>query len=240
MYKVSCPRSAATPKEPIVDLSGFRLVDLTHVIVPETGDRPVHIERVPAPHAGPEGMWYIMHRVDMLLNHVGTHIEAPYHVRQEGMDVSQVPLESLCGSAAILDLTGVPAGGVVTRADMERAAQPAGGLQAGDIALLRFDYDYDPARIRHFAAEAVGYLVERGVKLVGTDLLGIEVPPEDPRLEEQYNHHQLLDHDICLIEQVAHLRQLTQPRVLVFALPIPIRGLDSFPTRVIALEAPSR
>ncbi len=222
------------------DLSRFRLVDLTHTIVPETGARPVHIERVPAPHAVPEGMWYIMHRVDMLLNHVGTHIEAPYHVRAEGMDVSQVPLEALCGSAAVLDLTGVPGDGVVTRADMERAAQPAGGLQAGDIALLRFDYDYRPESGRHFEAEAIGYLVESGIKLVGTDLLGIELPPGDPRLEDQYNHHQLLDNDICLIEQVAHLDQLTRPRVLVFALPIPIQGLDSFPTRVIALEELAR
>jgi arylformamidase len=223
-----------------MDIANYRIVDLTHTIVPETGERPVHIERVAAPHAVPEGMWYIMHRVDMHLNHVGTHIEAPYHVRQQGMDVSQVPLESLCGTAAILDLTGVPAGGVVTRTAMERAAEPAGGLQPGDIALLRFDYDYDPASIRHFEAEAIGYMVECGVKLVGTDLLGIEVPPDDPRLEDQYNHHQLLDNDICLIEQVAHLNRLTQPRALVFALPIPIQGLDSFPTRVIALEEPTR
>lgn len=217
-------------------LSGYRLVDLTHVIAPDTGARPVHIERVPAPHAVPEGMWYIMHRVDMALNHVGTHIEAPYHVRPEGMDVAQVPLERLCGEAVVLDLTGVPAGGTVTRADMERAALPAGGLRAGDIALLRFDYDYGPESSRHLEAEAIGYLVECGVTLVGTDQLGIELPPDDPRLEDQYNHHQLLDNDICLIEQVAHLSQLTRPRVLVFALPIPIAGVDSFPTRVIALE----
>ena len=219
-----------------MDLAAYRLVDLTHVIVPETGARPVRIERVPAPHAVPEGMWYIMHSLTMPLNHVGTHIEAPYHVRPEGMDVSQIPLEALCGSAAVLDLTGVPADGVVTRADMERAAEPAGGLRQGDIALLRFDYDFDAENTRHFEAEAIGYLVESGVKLVGTDLLGIELPADDPRLIDQHNHHQILDNDICLIEQVAHLDQLTQPRVTVFALPIPIQGLDSFPTRVIALE----
>jgi kynurenine formamidase len=220
-----------------MDLAAYRLVDLTHIIVPETGARPVRIERVPAPEAVPEGMWYIMHSLTMPLNHVGTHIEAPYHVRPEGMDVSQIPLEALCGSAAVLDLTAVPGGGVVTLADMERAAEPAGGLREGDIVLLRFDYDYGPESGRNFEAEAIGLLVERGVKLVGTDLLGIELPTGDPRLVDQYNHHQLLDNDICLIEQVAHLDQLTQPRVTVFALPIPIQGLDSFPTRVIALES---
>lgn len=219
-----------------MDLNSFRLVDLTHTIVPDEGARPIRIERVPAPMALPEGLWYIMHRVEMPLNHVGTHIEAPYHVDPEGMDVSQVPLERLCGTAAVLDLTFVAPGGVVTESDMVRAAVPAGGLHADDIALLRFDYDGDAANNRHFTAEAIAYLVATGVKLVGTDLLGIELPADDPRLAEQYNHHQLMTAGICLIEQVAHLNQLTKPRVTVFALPVPIQGLDSFPLRVIALE----
>ncbi|NLT72930.1 MAG: cyclase family protein [Chloroflexi bacterium] len=213
-----------------------RLVDLTHTIVPGEGARPIRIERVPAPEAVSEGLWYIMHRVEMPLNHVGTHIEAPYHVDPNGNDVSQIPLEQLCGTAAVLDLTSVPAGGVATEDDLRRAAEPAGGLHPGDIALLRFDYDYDAAHVRHFTAEAIGYLVSAGVKLVGTDLLGIELPAGDARLAEQYNHHQLMSAGICLIEQLAHLNQLARPRVTVYALPVPIKGLDSFPLRVVALE----
>jgi kynurenine formamidase len=72
--------------------------------------------------------------------------------------------------------------------------------------------------------------------LLGVDLGGIELPAGDPRLAAQYNHHQVLDNDICLIENVANLASLTKPRVNVFALPIPIKGLDSFPIRLIALE----
>lgn len=219
-----------------MDLASSRIVDLTHTIVHGEGARPIRIERVPAPMALPEGLWYIMHRVEMPLNHVGTHIEAPYHVDPDGMDVSQVPLERLCGTAAVLDLTFVAPGGVVTDADIVRAAGPAGGLHPDDIVLLRFDYDGDVANNRHFTAEAIGYLVATSVKLVGTDLLGIELPDDDPRLAEQFNHHQLMTAGICLIEQVANLNRLTLPRVTVFALPVPIQGLDSFPIRMIALE----
>jgi arylformamidase len=219
-----------------MDLSSYRLIDLTHTIVPGQGARPISIARVPAPQAIPDGLWYIMHRVEMPLNHVGTHIEAPFHIDPDGMDVSQVPVERLCGSAAVLDLTSVAPGGTVTEADVVSAAAPAGGLHADDIALLRFDYDGDPANNRHFTAEAIAYLVAAQVKLVGTDLLGIELPADDPRLAVQYNHHQLMTAGICLIEQVAHLNQLQLPRVTVFALPVPIQGLDSFPIRVIALE----
>jgi kynurenine formamidase len=177
-----------------------------------------------------------MHRVEMPLNHVGTHIEAPYHVDPEGMDVAQVPLDRLCGTAAILDLTAVAPGGVVGVADLERAAEPAGGIAMDDIVFMRFDYDGDPANNRHFSAEAIGWLVERHIKLLGTDLLGIELPADDPRLAEQYNHHQLMTAGICLIEQLAHLDRITSPRVEVYALPVPISGIDSFPLRVIAVE----
>lgn len=219
-----------------MELSRYRFVDLSHPIEPDTGPRPVHLEHVPAPHAVPEGMWYIMHRVEMYLNHVGTHIETPYHVRPEGKDVATVPLESTCGEAVVLDLTFTAPGGVVTLEDMRRAAEKAGGIRKGDIALLRFDYDGTPETSRNFEAEAIAYLVDAGIKMLGTDLGGIELPKSDPRLAGQYNHHQLLDNDICLIENVANLNQLHKSRVLLFALTYPIRGLDSFPIRMLALE----
>ncbi len=217
-------------------IGNYRLVDLTHVIEPEVGVRPVHIERVPAPEAVPDGMWYIMHRVDMHLNHVGTHIETPYHVRPDGKDVSTVPLESLCGEAVVLDLTAVPGGGVVSLDDITAAAERVGGIRRGDIVLGRFDYDGGPDANRNFSAEAIAYLVDAGMKMMGVDLPGIELPRSDPRAIDQHNHHQLLDNDICLIERVANLASLRKPRVLVFAAPVPIQGLDSFPVRMVALE----
>jgi len=219
-----------------MDLDDYRLLDLTHIIEPEAGRRPVHIERVPAPNAVPGGLWYIMHRVQMTLNHVGTHIEAPYHVRQDGLDVSSIPLESLCGEAVVLDLTFVEPGGAVMLEDVRRAAQEAGGIRQGDIVLCRFDYDGTQATGRRFEAEPIAFLVDAGMKLMGVDLPGIDLPSSDARVQEQYNHHQLMDRDICLIELVAHLSALRKPRVIVFALPIPIQGLDSFPIRVLALE----
>ena len=71
-----------------MDLRETRIVDLTHIIVPGQGPRPIRIERVPAPQAVADGLWYIMHRVEMPLNHVGTHIETPYHVDPQGMDLA--------------------------------------------------------------------------------------------------------------------------------------------------------
>jgi kynurenine formamidase len=184
--------------------------------------------------------WYVMHEV-AFLNHNRTHIEAPYHVVKDGRDVAAVPLEQLCGTAAILDLSHLAPGAAVTPAMLEEAARPAGGVQRDDIVLCRFDaYRWAEASPRpaapHFTAEAIGWLVDQGMKLMGVDLTGIELRGDDPRARLQFNHHQLMDRGIPLIEQVANLHQLTQPRVAVFAFPVAISGLDSFPLRVVAME----
>jgi kynurenine formamidase len=160
-----------------MDLSAYRLVDLTHAHCAGHRRPPVHIERVPAPHAVPgDDQWYIMHRVEMALNHVGTHIEAPYHVRREGLDVAQLPLERLCGPAVALDLRGVPPGGVATLADVAAAAERAGGIRPGDMVFCRFDYDLAPEHDRQFSAEAIAYLVAAGMKLMGVDVLASSCP----------------------------------------------------------------
>ncbi len=79
----------------------------------------------------------------------------------------------------------------------------------------------------------MGALVERGVKLVGTDLAGLEGPLTPGHLD---CHLALLERDIPFIENLANLTALSRSRVFVCALPIPVRGLDAFPLRVIAFE----
>jgi arylformamidase len=220
-----------------------RLVDLSHTIVPGEGSRPFTATMVPPPELqgrfDPD-QWYVMHEV-AFLNHNRTHIEAPYHVVKTGNDVAQVPLEQLCGTSAVLDLSHLAPGEAVAVEHVRAAAEPAGGVREGDVVLCRFDVyrwaDQSPRpRNPHFTAEAIAWLVERGMKLMGVDLGGIELRGEDPRARLQYNHHQLMDRGIPLIENVANLHRLTQPRVTVFCFPVAIQGMDSFPVRLVAME----
>ena len=50
------------------------------------------------------------------------------------------------------------------------------------------------------------------------------------------NHLLLFRAGIPVIENLANLDQLTQKRVKTFSLPVPVKGLDAFPLRVIAIE----
>ena len=134
-----------------------------------------------------------MHNV-AFLDHVGTHIEVSYHVIEEDDDLAAVPLEQLCGEGIILDLTEVESGADVTLSAVQKAAADAGGVEKDNIVFCRFDFDkhYDkPERPKapSFTAEAIGWLVDQGMKMMGVDTGGIELPSRDPRAPKQHNHH---------------------------------------------------
>jgi kynurenine formamidase len=76
--------------------------------------------------------------------------------------------------------------------------------------------------------------VESGIKLMGVDSAGVEIPHSVSHANE--NHLALFRAKIPLIERLANLDKLSKSRVQVYALPIPVEGLDAFPLRVIAIE----
>ena len=221
-----------------------RLVDLSHTIVPGEGSRPFVSTMVPPPELKgrfDEDQWYVMHEVSFL-NHNRTHIEAPYHVVKTGRDVAQMPLEQLCGTCTVLDLTHLEPNTPVTVEMLQEAAQPAGGVKQDDVVLCHFGiYRYAEMsprpRTPHFTADAITWLVDSGMKLMGVDTGGIELRSEDPRSRLQFNHHQLMDRGIPLIENVANMHRLSQPRVTIFCFPVAIQGMDSFPVRRVAMES---
>ena len=69
---------------------------------------------------------------------------------------------------------------------------------------------------------------------MGVDSGGVELAHDETHAN--VNHLLLFRAGIPLIENLANLDQLTQKRVRVYALLVPVKGLDAFPLRVIAIE----
>ena len=210
-----------------------RIVDLTHIIQPTGPDavRRFDVHHGPAiaepeGKVRPDGEWYIMSHVDLMV-HVGTHIEVPYHCLKAGADLAAVPLEQLVGPGVVLRLRDPDGPANVTLECVQAAAQAAGGIRPGDIVLCDVDDDAD------FSTAALQWLVDQGMKLMAVSSGGVEL--EDPQ-HRNSNHLVLFRAGIPLIENLAHMDQLTQDRVQVYALPIPARDVDAFPLRVIAIE----
>jgi arylformamidase len=211
-----------------------RIVDLTLVIEPTTREAErkfvvnIHdaLHEIPG-KVRPAGEWYVMSDVE-LMNHVGTHIETPFHCLKEGADLAATRLDQLIGSAVILDLRDAEAEGGVTLTQVQAAADAAGGVQPGDIVFGQM------GKTKYFATEGLVWLVEQGMKLMGVDSGGVELSHDTTHAN--VNHLVLFRAGIPLIENLANLDQLSRSRVQVYALPIPVRGLDAIPLRVIAVE----
>ena len=218
-----------------------KIIDLSHTFHPGKESRTFEIDMFTADGVDPaeqrkKGYWYVMHNVT-LHNHNCTHIEFPYHVLENGDDCATFPLERLCGDAVVLDLRNIPQQSTITALQMKAAAQKAGGIKKGDIVLCNLGFAkhfrtdlYSDAP--QFSTESIKWLVDSGMKLMGVDATGVEISGG----EENINHHLLLDNNIALIENLAGLENISKPRLQVYAFPIAVERLDSFPVRVVGIE----
>jgi kynurenine formamidase len=137
----------------------------------------------------------------------------------------------------ILDMRALPRSSAVSVAQVKSAAEQAGGIHKGNIVFCNLGgaafYGTEQYRLTpYFVPEAIAWLVAQGMKMMGVDATGVEVPGS----EEHVNHRTLFENNVPLIENLANLNGLRQSRVEVFALPIAVRGLEAFPLRVIAIE----
>lgn len=121
--------------------------------------------------------------------HQGTHVDAPFHygpncAGEPAKKVLELPLEWFFGPGIVLDVRN--AEGIVT-AETVLDALPAREeeLQKGTTVLFRTDSDRRLGTPEYFTdstairPDAIDTLVDRGVKVVGTDCWSFDGPPRE-------------------------------------------------------------
>ena len=173
--------------------------------------------------------------------HYATHVDAPVHFIPEGMTIDQVPLQSLMGPAAVIELSDHGESTGITGDTLEDRGRH---VEKGDIAILRTGWtdkhwgtDKFWLEGPYLRTEGADWLVERDVKSVVYDF-SEEYLVREPgfRGEDCEVHHKLLGTNIFNIEYVRDLGLIERPRCAVMALPIKLKGLDGAPARVVAIE----
>jgi len=221
----------------------MRIVDLSHRIVfPHWRWKPERI--VTSNHA--DGELFTSSRLHMPL-HGFTHVDAPMHFLPGAEAIADLPLTRWCGEATVVDLSHRGADEGITADDLETHAQH---VQAGDIVLLRTDWDRKEeigrrefwTRAPYTTREAAEWLAGRSVKAVGYDYPpdpSLRMNPEHPGTiprEHHVTHDVFFPRNIAVIEYLANLAEIGTPRTLFLALPLKVDGGDGSPVRAIALE----
>ncbi|WP_199620633.1 cyclase family protein [Paenibacillus alkalitolerans] len=157
--------------------------------------------------------------------HCGTHLDAPLHMLDGGATIDTIPLERLVSSAQVVDLTHVSGG--ISRSDLE-------ALDIGDSEWLllktrnsfseQFDFEFI-----YLTADGAQYVIEKGIRGVGTDGLGIE------RSQPEYPTHRSLMRSGVLILEGLRLKDV-HPGVYDFVLaPLKLEGIEAAPARAFLI-----
>jgi kynurenine formamidase len=171
-----------------------------------------------------------------IATHAGTHVDAPWHFVENGRTIEQVSLDQLCGTTVVVPIRRGP-GEPIPAADLEASREP---IRSGDIVFLstgwgaKFEtpeYNVHP----YLAEDAAQWLVDRKVKLLGVDMITVDLPTSlRPTPFAFPIHHILLENDVLIIENLTNLDRIEERRLTVYAFPLPIGGSDAGHARVVA------
>lgn len=191
-------------KEETIELLGrrVRLVDLSRPLGPTLSEpTSPRVNRIS--HQEGAEMWEFMFGIPPaalplglgfagefmeLSTHAGTHLDAPWHYAptsegEPAWTIDQLPLQWFVGQAVVLDLSDLPTGYLVTDKDIEKRLHTLGHvISPGEIVLLRTGADVAWGSEEFFGygcglgQEAVLYLVEKGVQVIGTDAWSLDRP----------------------------------------------------------------
>lgn len=181
-----------------------------------------------------EGSAVNVGRIEMSV-HTGTHIDAPYHFRDDGADAASVPLERYLGPCVVADVrpkaTHADQRGILPEhlpAGLAEAARETGRVLLRSYADRPAGFD---EAMCHATPELADWLAEAGVMLLGVDTDSMDAFES----KELPAHNRLTEHGIAILEGI-DLSQVAPGRYELVALPLKLAGADGSPVRAVLIE----
>jgi len=167
-------------------------------------------------------------RVEMVGN-VGTYLDAPFHRHPNGLDLSQLPLQSIAGLDGLV-LDGKPSSNRAISIECSESEL------SGRAVLVRTGWDSRWRTDDYWALgpylgdDLIDLLVRSRVALVGVDFWNVD----DVENPSRPAHTRLLELNIPIVEHLTGLSALPKAGFKFYAVPPPIVKGASFPVRAFA------
>ena len=192
-----------------------------------------------------------------IATHNGTHLDAPYHHHstmsngERAITIDEVPLEWCFNPGCKLDFRHFEDGYIVTAADVETELKRIGHtLQPLDIVVVNTSagahYGKDDFLIKGcgMGREATMYLLERGVRVTGTDAWSWDAPfaltaqayakSGDASIIWE-GHRASMEIGYCHMEKLTALDMLPATGFEISCFPYKIKGASAGFTRAVAV-----
>lgn len=219
----------------VYEINGLRVVDLTKYIDPATETRRCRLDRFNT--GGPIPDYHT--NVD-IMTHLGTHCECPYHHFDDGASVADLPLSAFIGRAIYHEFKDLAPLSHISYDDLEKALGDR--VKEGDVVIIDSVYKIPP-----FTPETNGpndkrllvngetgkWFVDHKCKCVG---FGDGVSIENCNEDVKPFHDVCMAENITFLEVLKNLEMLKSDTFFISFAPMYIKGLDSCPVRVYAIE----
>ncbi|MDX1820812.1 MAG: cyclase family protein [Paracoccaceae bacterium] len=190
-------------------------------------------------------------------SHNGTHLDAPYHHHstmdggKRAITIDEVPLDWCMNPGVKLDFRHLPDGYLVSAAEVEAELNRIGhDLQPLDIVVVNTaagakygQPDYVDSGCG-MGREATLYLLERGVRVTGTDAWSWDAPfshtakkwaeTHDPAIIWE-GHRASIDIGYCHMEKLSNLENLPATGFTISCFPVKLKGGSAGFTRAVAI-----
>ena len=207
----------------------MKIIDITLPLSNQTlvweGDKGITVEQIAFIKKGSD---FNISRAEFGV-HAGTHIDAPFHLDNQGYSVDKIPFDKLVGKIQVLQID--ESINLITKEVLLRS-----GFKKGTERLLlktknTRNWIENPHQfIRDYAAidsNTAAFLVEAGIKFVGIDYFSISAYDD-----LKTPHLILLNAGIVILEN-AYLVNVEAGEYNLFCLPLYLIGTDGAPVRAI-------
>lgn len=231
-----------------------KIVDLSYPFSAETHHwptaKPFHFDKV-AEGRTPGGFWYSSYNYGGS-EHVGTHMDAPFHFAEGGWTTEQVPLSRLIGPGVVIDVRRQAEKNADYRvqvSDLRAWEKSNGRMPRAAILLIHSGWGkYWGDRQRYFGSAEAGNVTDLhfpGLSKEAAEFLvkqrmitavGIDTPSIDHGPSRDFVAHQILGAaNVPIFENVAAMDRVPSKGATVFAMPMKIKGGSGAPLRIFAL-----
>ena len=192
-----------------------------------------------------------------LSTHSGSHLDAPYHYHptmeggERAWTIDEVPLDYCFAPGVCLDFSHMPDGAAIGIDDLESALDRIGHrLAPREIVLIRTGADEKWGTPEYLfagagmTAEGTLWLVEQGVRIMGTDAWSWDVPlPHQAKRYQETGdasiiwqaHFSSIKRWHCHMEKLTNLHLLPPDGFTVCCFPVKIRGASAGWVRPVAI-----
>lgn len=187
--------------------------------------------------------------------HSSTHIDAPWHYSptvagQPAKTIDQVPLDWCYGDGVVINMSHKPDFEEITVDDLKGDLQKNNiTLKEGNIVLIRTDRDKLQGedfvdKGTGMSKEATEWLIDQGIKVMGIDQWGWDLPLRYLVKEAKHTNNPDLfwqahlvgkNKEYCHMEQLTNLSALPANGFKVAVFPLKIKGASAAPARVVAI-----